>query len=336
MFKRTLVAVLALAATGLAGCGQADRSEGGGGSGSTSYPSGRVSIMAPADPGGGWDETARALQDSARKGGLAKNVQVYNVPGAGGTIGLSQLASKRSGDPNQLMVMGLVMLGAIEQNNAPVDLTKTTPIASLTAEDEVIVVPAKSPYKTIEDLMNALKEDPKEVSFAGGSAGGTDQLLAGLMAESVGVDPSKIKYVAYSGGGEAKAAILSGSVAAGISGVSEFADQVEAGKMRALAIASTKPVDVGGKQVPTLKDSGYDVEITNWRGIVAPPGISEQEKQQVTSWVEKLHDSPEWQASLKRFGWDDDFRAGAEFDSFLKSETTRVQGLAADLGLSGG
>src|SRR5215211_7210469 len=126
MVKRTLVALLALAAAGLTACGQADRSGGDGGD-SASYPEGPLSIMAPADPGGGWDETARALQDSARKGGLAKNVQVYNVPGAGGTIGLSQLASKRSGDPHQLMVMGLVMLGAIEQNKPPVDLSKTTP-----------------------------------------------------------------------------------------------------------------------------------------------------------------------------------------------------------------
>jgi putative tricarboxylic transport membrane protein len=292
--------------------------------------------MAPADPGGGWDETARALQDSARKGGLASNIEVYNVPGAGGTIGLSQLASKRSGDPNQLMVMGLVMLGAIEQNNSPVDLAKTTPIASLTSEDEVIVVPAKSEFKSIKDLMDAFKSDPKKVSFAGGSAGGTDQLIAGLMAKTAGVDGSKVKYVAYSGGGEAKAAILSGSVAAGISGLSEFADQIEAGKMRALAVASSKPVDVAGKQVPTLKDSGYDVEMTNWRGVVAPPGISDQQKEQVTAWVQKLHDSPEWQQAMKRFGWDDEYRSGPQFDSFLKSEATRVQGIAQDLGLSGG
>jgi putative tricarboxylic transport membrane protein len=336
MVKRTLVALVALAAACLAGCGQADRSDGGGGSESASYPQGRLSIMAPADPGGGWDETARALQDSARKASLAKNVEVYNVPGAGGTIGLSQLASKRSGDPNQLMVMGLVMLGAIEQNNSPVDLSKTTPIASLTSEDEVIVVPAKSEFKTVKDLMEAFKADPKKVSFAGGSAGGTDQLIAGLMAKTVGVDGSKVKYVAYSGGGEAKAAILSGSVAAGISGLSEFADQIEAGKMRALAVASSKPVDVGGKQVPTLKDSGYDVEMTNWRGIVAPPGLSDAQKKQATAWVQKLHDSPEWQQAMKRFGWDDEFRSGAEFDSFLQSEATRVQGIAQDLGLSGG
>jgi putative tricarboxylic transport membrane protein len=200
----------------------------------------------------------------------------------------------------------------------------------------VIVVPAKSPYKSIKDLMEAFKADPKKVSFAGGSAGGTDQLLAGLMAKSVGVDGSKVKYVAYSGGGEAKAAILSGSVAAGISGVSEFADQVEAGKMRALAVSSGEAVDVGGKQAGTLKDAGYDVEITNWRGIVAPPGLSDAQKQQVTSFVQQLHDSPEWKENLERFAWDDEFRAGDEFDSFLQSETTRVHGIAEDLGLSGG
>jgi putative tricarboxylic transport membrane protein len=333
--RRILAATAVLAV--LAGCGQADRSGGGGGdSGGGSYPKGRLSIMAPADPGGGWDETARAIQDSVRKGDLASSVEVYNVPGAGGTIGLSQLASKRSGDPNQLMVMGLVMLGAIEQNKSPVDLSKTTPIASLTSESEVIVVPAKSPYKTLKDLMDAFKANPKKVSFAGGSAGGTDQLLAGLMAKAVGVDGSQVKYVAYSGGGEAKAAILSGSVAAGISGVSEFADQVKAGKMRALAVSGPEPVDVGGKQTKTLKDAGYDVELTNWRGIVGPPGLSDTQKQQVTDFVQKLHDSTEWKQNMQRFGWDDEFRTGDDFDSFLSSEETRVHGIAQDLGLAGG
>ena len=204
-------AVLALA---LAGCGNKAETEGGGAA--ANWPQRDLRIMAPADPGGGWDSTARAMADAIRQAKIVdKGVEVYNVPGAGGTIGLSQLASKRSGQSNELMVMGLVMLGAIQTNKSPVDLSRTTPIASLTTEAEAIAVRSQSPYKTLDDLIADMKEDPAKVSFGGGSAGGTDQILVGLLAKEAGVDPSKPKYVAYSGGGEALQSILSGSVDAG-------------------------------------------------------------------------------------------------------------------------
>jgi putative tricarboxylic transport membrane protein len=291
--------------------------------------------MAPADPGGGWDETARALQQTMKEAKLGKGAEVYNVPGAGGTLGLSQLVSKQKGNDDQLMVMGLVMLGAVEANDSSVNVDQTTPIAGLTQEDEVIVVPAKSKYKTFDDLVADLKADPASIAWAGGSAGGTDQLLVGQLAKTVGADPSKTKYVAHSGGGEALAAILSGSVDAGVSGVSEFADQVKAGKLRALAVSGEKPVDVGGKSVETIKDQGVDVVMTNWRGIVAPPGLSDQQRQAVVDFVEKLRDTPAWQDSLKRFGWTPLTTSGEEFDAFLKSEQQRVQQLASELDLSG-
>ena len=337
--RRGCVAVLAaLVASIAAGCGQsAGGGGGGGGDSASSYPSSRVEIMAPADPGGGWDETARALQQSIRDAKLSgKGVEVYNVPGAGGTLGLSQLASKDKGDPHQLMVMGLVMLGAIETNKSSVDIDQTTPIATLTTEAEAIVVPAKSKYKTLDDLMAALKSDPASVRWAGGSAGGTDQLLVGLLAKAAGADAAKTKYVAYSGGGEAKTAILSGSVDAGVSGVSEFADQVEAGKMRALAVSGSGPLDVGGKQTRSIKDQGFDVELTNWRGIVAPPGISDSQRDAVTKWVEKVRASSAWQQNLDRFDWTDMKKSGPEFQTFLDSEKQRVQQLVSDLGIAGG
>jgi putative tricarboxylic transport membrane protein len=319
-------------AAGASACSSAN--DAGSGTTSDGYPAGRVSIMAPADPGGGWDETARALQATVRKARLAEGAEVYNVPGAGGTIGLNQLATKRSGDPTQLMVMGLVMVGAIEQNDAPTDLSRVTPIASLTSEPEAIVVPAESKYRSLQQLVEDLKANPADVSFAGGSAGGSDHLLVGMLAKAAGVPGSEVKYVAYSGGGEAKAAILSGSVDAGVSGVSEFAEQVKAGKMRTLAVSTAEPVDVGGKPAPTIKDAGYDVELTNWRGLVAPPDISAAEREQIVAWVEKLHASPSWRENLERFGWTDFFQAGSEFDEFVASETTRVRAIVRDLGLA--
>jgi putative tricarboxylic transport membrane protein len=332
--RRALLALALPAVLLLAACGAADR----GGSSSSGDDSGfaasRLSIMAPADPGGGWDETARAVQKAARDAKLANGgVEVYNVPGAGGTIGLSQLITKHNGDPRQLMVMGLVMLGAIETNKSAVDLSKVTPIAKLTEESEAIVVPAKSKYTSFQQLVADLKRNPAKVSVAGGSAGGSDQILLGLVAKAAGVDPRDTKYVAYSGGGEATAAILSGSVKAGISGVSEFADQIAAGKMRLLAVSSDG-VKVDGKGAPTIKDQGLDVELTNWRGVVGPPGLSAEDQQKAVAWVRELHDSSQWQQALKRFAWTDAFSAGGQFKQFLSDEQTRVKQVVTELGLN--
>ena len=327
-----LFALLATLMATLAGCGN-DADEGGGGS--ARWPQRDVRIMAPADPGGGWDTTARAMAQAMKAGKVVdKGVEVYNVPGAGGTIGLSQLTSKRSGDPNQLMVMGLVMLGAIETNKSPVDLSRVTPIAALTSEPEAIVVPSKSRIKDLEQLVEQMKRDPKGTSFAGGSAGGTDQILMGLLAKQAGVDPSQVKYVAYSGGGEAKQAILSGSVDAGISGVSEFEDQIEAGKMRILAVSTEKAIDVAGKPAPTIKDAGLDVVVENWRGVVAPPGITPADRDAIVEAVTRLHDSPQWKQALEKHGWTDFFKPGDEFKRYLDSESRRVKQVLGEIGLA--
>jgi putative tricarboxylic transport membrane protein len=329
--RTAAIGAAAVSAIALGACGQ---TAGGDSEEAAAYPSERISIMAPADPGGGWDETARALQQSMKEANLGEGAEVYNVPGAGGTLGLSQLVSKQRGNPDQLMVMGLVMLGAVEANQSSVNVDQTTPIAALTQEDEAIVVPADSKYKTFADLVADLKRDPASIAWAGGSAGGTDQLLVGQLAKTVGADPGETKYVAHAGGGEALAAILSGSVDAGVSGVSEFVEQVEAGKMRMLAVSGEKPLDVGGETVKTIKDQGVDVVMTNWRGIVAPPGLSDEQRQDVVAFVDKLRQSPAWQASLDRFGWTPLEQSGDEFSAFLKSEQQRVQELASELDLS--
>jgi putative tricarboxylic transport membrane protein len=195
-------------------------------------------------------------------------------------------------------------------------------------------VPADSKYKTLDDLMADLERDPGSVVWAGGSAGGTDQLLVGLLAKAVGADAARTKYVAHDGGGEAIAAILSGSVDAGVSGVSEFADQVEAGKMRVLAVSGEEPVDVGGTEAPAIKDEGYDVVLTNWRGIVAPPGVSDADRDKVVAFVEKVRATQAWKRNVERFGWTEVAKSGAEFDAFLQSEEQRVEQLVADLGLA--
>lgn len=299
--------------------------------GTASYPTEEVSIMAPASPGGGWDSTARALQ-TALQTTSGQNVEVFNVPGAGGTVGLAQFVNDSAGNPHQLMVMGLVMVGAIETNAAPVNLSQVTPIATLTTEWMAVVVPASSEYQSLSDLITAFKADPTAISWGGGSAGGTDHILVGLIAQAAGVDPKSINYVAHAGGGEATAAVLSGAVTAGVSGISEFRDQVAAGQMRLLAVSSEERLE--GVDAPTITEQGLDVVLPNWRAVVGPPDLSPEQRNAVVAAVEQMHASPEWQQALEKNGWQDFFQTGDEFASFLSAEQTRIQGVLRDIGLT--
>lgn len=298
------------------------------------YPEGDVELMAPADPGGGWDQTARAMQSTLTESGVVEeNVEVYNVGGAGGTIGLAQFVSDNAGDPNQLMVMGLVMVGAIQLNDSPVDLSQTTPIASLLTEWEAIVVPADSEYQTLEQLVEAFRADPGSISWAGGSAGSTDQILIGLLAQEVGVDPAEVNYIAHSGGGEANSAILSGGVSAGVSGLAEVRDQVEAGQMRLLAVSSDERIEEA--DAPTIVESGYDLVVPNWRGVMAPPDISDEDREAIVGMIEEMHDTTEWQETLEANGWTDFFQTGEEYETFLDEENQRVRDVLGEMGLTG-
>ena len=288
-------------------------------------------IMAPAAPGGGWDGTSRAMQAALMDAGIVNQVEVFNVPGAGGTIGLAQLASSEAGNGDILMMMGLVMVGSILTSDAQVGLDQSTPIARLTAEYEVIVVPASSPYQTLADLIEAFQADPGAVAFAGGSAGGIDHILVGLLAEETGVDPSSINYIPYSGGGEALAAILGSQVAAGVSGYSEWAGQIEAGELRVLAISS--PERVEGIDAPTLMEQGVELDVANWRGVVAAPGISADDRDALVATVEAMVESDAWQTALVQNNWLDAYMGGDEFDAYLGSEAERVTDVLISIGL---
>ena len=244
-----------------------------------------LKIMAPAAPGGGWDQTARSMQQALVAAKIARSVQVINVAGAGGTIGIAQFVNGAKGDGNQLMVSGFVMVGALLMNKSPVTLEQVTPIARLTEETQVIVVPANSPIKTARDLAEAVKKDVAKVTFAGGSAGGVDHIMAALFVGAVGADASKVNYVPFSGGGESLAAILGGKVTAGISGYGEYEGQIKAGKLRAIGV--TSPQRIPGVDIPTFKEQGIDLVIANWRAVMAPPGITDAQKQALADAIDK-------------------------------------------------
>jgi putative tricarboxylic transport membrane protein len=323
---KIIAGVAALAIAVLAGCGSTTS----GGSSSGGNAANSLRIMAPADPGGGWDTTSRTAEQALKTVDPNQKIEVFNVPGAGGTIGLAQLAGEK-GNGKLLMTMGLVMVGAVEQNKSKVTLAEVTPIAKLTEEYEILVVPAESPYKTMDDLVKAWKADPAKIAIAGGSAGGTDHILAGLVAKAAGVDVKQINYIAHAGGGEALNALLGNKVALGISGISEWAEQVKAGKLRALAVSG--PTRDKNVDAPTLKESGIEVELANWRGVVAPPGISDTDKQSLIDLVTKMHGSQPWQDALSTKGWIDAFLTGEEFANYLTQEQTRIKTIITDMGL---
>lgn len=292
-----------------------------------------LKIIAPAAPGGGWDQTARSMQHVLQSDKIVGNVQVLNIPGAGGTIGLAQFVNGSKGDPNALIVGGYVMVGAIITNKSPVNLSQVTPIARLTGEYEAIAVPASSPLKSMADLVAALKADPQKVSWAGGSAGGTDHITAGLIAKAIGVDPTKINYIAFSGGGESLASILGGKVTVGISSLSEFDAQAKAGKLRILGVSSAQRLPEA-KDVPTFKESGVDVDIQNWRMVAAAPGITPEQKKEISAAVEKMVKSKTWTDMLAQKGWANTYLAGDAFDAQLAKDIASTQAILKDIGLS--
>jgi putative tricarboxylic transport membrane protein len=319
---RQAVLLLALTAIGTAPASAAAAVE----------PLQRLKIMAPAAPGGGWDTTARQMQAVLTQSRIARNVQVNNVPGAGGTIGLAALANNLKGDGSQLMVNGLVMVGAILTNKSAVTLSQVTPVARLTGEYEVVVVPAQSTIHSMQELAARIKSNPGGVSIAGGSAGGTDHILAGLIVRAVGADPARTNYIAYSGGGEALGAIMGNHVTAGISGYGELIGPIRAGRLRALAISSDRRVP--GIDIPTLKESGIDVELANWRSVVAPPGLSTAQRQALLDVVDRMVKSPEWRATLAKNEWVDLYLPGDAFGDYLGAEESRVADILKSIGLA--
>lgn len=289
----------------------------------------QLRIMAPAAPGGGWDQTSRAIQESLRE--LVGRTEVYNVAGAGGTIGLSQFV-RFDGDPSQLMTTGLIMVGAVVANHSPYSLDDTTPLVRLTTDYQVVVVTRDSPVKSLADVAAAMRADLPAVSVAGGSAGGAEQILAGLMAKAVGANPAGLSYVAHSGGGEMLSTLLSGRSTVAISGVSEIAPQIDSGEVRALAVSSPERLP-NLPDVPTMREAGMDVELQNWRGVVAPKGITEEQEKALETVLVDMTETQSWKDIVADRGWGEATLAGPAFEQFVQDEQARVKQVLDEIGL---
>jgi putative tricarboxylic transport membrane protein len=326
----TMLAPVLVLGLGLTGCGISGQS--GGDSGGSGQAVTGLRIMVPNTPGSGYDLTARTAAKSMEDAKLARNIEVFNVPGAGGTVGLQRVVNEQ-GNGKLLMQMGLGVVGAAFTNNSQATLKDTTPIAKLIEEPEAVVVPAASPYQTLDQLTAAWKADPRSIPVGGGSSpGGPDHLAPHLLAKAVGVDPKQVNFVSYDGGGELLTALLGGQIAFGMSGAGEFADQIEAGQVRVLAVTGAeRSPDV---DAPTLREAGVALEFTNWRGLVAPPGLTDADKQALVKLVDDMHNSPEWKEALEKNNFTDAYLPGDQFGTFLQQENERVAGVLRELGLT--
>jgi putative tricarboxylic transport membrane protein len=288
-------------------------------------------MMIPANPGGGWDTTGRALGKALQDAGVAASVQYENKGGAAGALGLAQFVNASKGDPNSLMVMGAVMLGGIITGKPPVSLSQATPIARLISEYNVFVLPANSPLKSMKDVVEQLKKDPGSVKWGGGSRGSTEHIAAAMLAREVGVDPAKINYVAFRGGGEATAAILGGNVTVGGSGLSEFSEYITTGKMR--AIAMTSETRLKGVDVPTMKEQGYNVVIGNWRGVYGAAGITPEQRKALTDMILTATKHKSWAEAMERNGWTPALLTGPAFDKFVDDEFASLRAIMHKSGM---
>ncbi|GAB3526421.1 Bug family tripartite tricarboxylate transporter substrate binding protein [Arthrobacter monumenti] len=322
-----LAAGIAIAATG---CGVT-----GGSSGSEGKAAGPITdmrIMVPNTAGGGYDTTARVAAKVMEDTDVASGIEVFNLAGAGGTVGLSRTVNEK-GNGDLSMLMGLGVVGASYTNDTTASLKDTTPLARLIQEPGAIMVPKNSPYKTIDDLVAAWKKNPAKMAVGGGSSpGGPDHLLPMQLAETVGIDPNKVNYVSYDGGGDMLPDILGNRLGFAASGAGEFLDQIKTGEIRVLATSGEERLP--GVDAPTLKEEGIDLVFTNWRGLVAPPGITDERKAELIAALEKMHATDEWQEALKQNQWEDAFMTGDKFADFITEQDQRVEDVLTKLGLA--
>ena len=322
---------LALAASSVAACGVTDKS-----SSDTAVDSSKpmtdLRIMVPNSPGGGYDITARTAAKVMEDDDITTGTEVFNLEGAGGTVGLARTVNEK-GNGDLAMLMGLGVVGASYTNKSKATLTQTTPIVRLIEEYGAVMVPKDSPFKTIDDLVKAWKADPSSISVGGGSSpGGPDHLLPMQLAQAVGIDPTKVNFVQYDGGGDLLPAILGSKVDVATSGAGEFKDQIENGDIRVLATSGDKRVPT--VDAPTLKESGIDLVFTNWRGVVAPPGITEAQKERLVDAFQKMHETQEWKDALEANSWADAFQTSDQFGEFLTAQDKRVADTLSELGLA--
>ena len=283
----------------------------------------------PANPGG-YSLTANAISDTLKAEGLLGSYTSTFKPGAGGSVGLGAFQEIK-GKPEAALITGIAMTGGLYSNKSTLNLLNSTPIAKVLREYNAIVVPASSKYRTLKQLMDDLKAKPNGVSIAGGSKGGIDHQVIGLLAQTADIDPTKLNYVVFSGGPEVITSLLSGSTQVGVSGSSEFNAFVSSGKLRVLGVSSAKKLT--GFKGKTFVSQGYDLVYGNWRGVMAPADLSKADYTNFIKVIDIMHVSPAWMEQLKKNNWDNEFAAGTAFKAFLEKHIPEINKVMKGLGI---
>ncbi len=288
----------------------------------------KYTIMAPCTPGCSWDVLAHAIADDLVKEGLAEGAEVYNAPGGAGSTGLQQFA-KLKGDPTQLFAFGIGTVGGVALNKTPLTFADVTPIARLAADHEVVYVASSSPFKTLSDLVNIWKEKPEGFIWGGSGLGSTSHMMAGLIAQAIGVNPAKIRFVPSSGNLQGAKAAIQGEIMAGTASYASLKELVNSGQIRLLGISAARRDR--NVPVPTLIEQGVNVEFTNWRGIAAPAGITPRERAELQLKFSRLARSASWRATLDSNNWNSNLQTGESFRLFLEQQQGSVQRLLESL-----
>lgn len=289
----------------------------------------KIDWTIPANPGG-YSLTADAIADSLKAEGLLGSAASVYKPGAGGSVGLAAFQEIK-GKPEAAIITGIAMTGGLYSNKSTLKLTDSTPIAKVLREYDGVVVPASSKYRTLKQLLDDLVVKPNAVAIAGGSKGGIDHQVIGLLAQKAGIDPTKLNYVVFSGGPEVITSLLSNSTQVGVSGALDFAPYVASGKLRYLGVSSAKALT--GIKAKTFVSQGYDLVYGNWRGIMAPADLSAADRLNFIKVIDIMHVSPAWAAQLKKNNWDNEFAAGNAFKAFLEKHIPEINGVMKGLGI---
>lgn len=300
-------------------------------------PERTAECIAPANPGGGWDFTCRSVgKVLTNLEYIEGNVQTVNMPGAGGGVAFAHAVSKREGDSSLIVAASTATTTRLAQGQfAGLSADQVSWVGALGADYGVIAVAADSPYKNLNDLVAAIKEDPQSVKFGGGSAlGGWDHLKVLITAKAAGVtELPKIKYLAYSGGAEAITQVVGGHIQGFTGDVSEVLGFVESGDLRVLAVLSEErlPGEFGG--MPTAVEQGIDSIAPNWRGFYLPAGVPDDAYNWWTGTIDGVYQSDEWKQIMKQNGLMPFHKSGEEFEAFVQQQVKDIRDLSTEIGL---
>jgi len=296
-------------------------------------PKGQLECIAPSNPGGGWDAICRTTAAVLQKAGITKETMyVTNMPGGSGAVAIANVITKRKAETNLLVAASNSLTLTIAMKRTAHTYNDVIPLAQVGAEMGGFFVKADSPYKNLTDLANALKKDPKAATFAGGSAPGSlDHIKAAVFAKAIGVDATKIAYVPFQGGGEAMTSLLGGHTNVAALDLSEAAGQLEAGKVRCLALLSDKR-STKFKDIPTSYEQNVKATFPIWRGLYMAPGVPAEAVQFWSGAIQKMTTTAEWNTNRERLGWEPVYKFGDDFGKFVKDETASMQTLLKELG----